>query len=102
MVQIENDNYNDCTIFFCIYKTARRCIRCRAIRARSDGAAEWSAIGRESKKEENTKEKKKDWVSGSDFVVLFTSAGRDAVARVQRATLISGRANGGQVSSIHT
>lgn len=41
--------------------------------------------------EKAQKEEKRS--SGSDFVVLFTSAGRDAVARVHRATLIS-RANG--------
>lgn len=35
---------------------------------------------------------------GSDFVVLFTSAGRDAVARVHRATLISRTSERGQVS----
>lgn len=46
--------------FFCrVYKTACRCIRCRAIRARSDGAVEWGAIGRESEKEENAKKKKR-------------------------------------------
>lgn len=44
------------------------------------------------------RKRKKKRSSGSDFVVLFTSAGRDAVARVPRVTLISRTSERGQVS----
>lgn len=58
VVKIRNRCYNY-RIVFCVDKTACQCTRRRTIRTRSDGAAEWSAIGRESKKEENA-EKKED------------------------------------------
>lgn len=106
-VQIGNDNYNDCTIiatfFFSAFFTRLHVDAFGVVQfvREANGAAEWGAIGRESKKEENAGKKRRRYLVAISWYYLHLPG-------EMRWLVCSGRhlypdeRNGGQVSSIHT